>query len=520
MATISPYRTALKLGRPKPEHIKNLLDQDRVTAYWTYWDIYRNVEEAFTLVMRSDTGNEIARRYVPSARTIIEATNRYLAKDLTITPQPLVKMPDGSQIAADPTATAQVMKLLNDFIVREELHAKFMSMKRWLLIRGDAVFHLMADDTKVEGQRLRIVEVDPSSLFKIEDPADSERILGTYIVSIVDNDDGDAIAQRQAYYKEDNGTISSKLEFFETDGWDDRFPLAPEDLKPVPAPSWAAQSNLLAGIVLPSQITTIPVYHYRNNREGNAAYGVSELQGIETLIAGINQTATDEDITIGLQGIGVFYTTSGRPRDAQGNEVDWVIAPAVMIELESQTDKIGRLDGAKDIKALLDHSGYLEAKARETTGTPDVAVGKVDVQVAQSGIALAIQMAPIISKNEEKEVELKGKSDQMLYDIVNGWLPAYEGVDPKGLQVLCTFGDPLPVNRAEVLKEIIDMVTAQLIPIQFAQKLVQEKLGYQIPADAFNQLVAESSQMLDATGARIDVAATGGPPAPGDAPAL
>jgi hypothetical protein len=531
VAPVSPYKTALNLGRPKPDYIKNTLDQDRVAAYWTYEDIYRNVEEAFLAVMRNDDGDEVSRRLVPSARTIIEATNRYLAKDVTVTPQPLVTNPDGSTVNADPATIAQVMKLLNDFMSREEFHAKFMSMKRWMLIRADAVFHLMADDTKLPGQRLRLTEVHPGSYFKLTDEADPERITGVYIVNIVDNDDGDPIAQRQAYLKEDNGTISSKLEFFESDGWDDRLPLGPDDLKPVAPPAWAGTLPLLNGIVLPSPITTIPVYHFRNSREGVEPFGVSEIQGIETLLAGINQTATDEDIAVALLGIGVFYTTSGRPRDDQGNEVPWYIAPAAMLELEGQNDKIGRLDGAKDITPLLDHSAYLESKARETTGTPDVAVGKVDVQVAQSGIALSIQFAPIIGKNEEKEVELKGKLDQMWYDIVNMWLPAYESVDPKGLQLLTTFGDPLPVDRAATLKEILDMVTAKLIPIQFAQKLVQEKLGYQIPAEAFNQLVAEQGQMLDATGMRLDAAAAGGPPpaagaapggppVPGDAAAL
>lgn len=510
MAIISPYATALKLGRPKPSHIKNTMDQDRVTAYWTYSDIYRNVEEAFIAVMRDDDGDEISRRYVPAARTIIEATNRYLAKDITVTPQPLVTMPDGTSVEVDQAIMLAVMKLLQDFMVREEFHAKFMSMKRWGLIRGDSVFHLMADDTKEPGKRLRLVEVDPGSYFTKTDPSDPERITGVYLVSIIDDDEGEPIAQRQEYRKEENGAIFSQLTFWAADGWDDRAPLSEEDLEAVDPPEWAANLPLLEGITLPSPITSIPVYHFRNNREGTEPFGTSEIQGIETLLAGVNQTATDEDVAIALQGIGVFYTTSGRPRDDDGNEMPWVIAPAGMIELEHKDDKIGRLDGAKDINSLLSHSGYLESKARETTGTPDVAVGKVDVQVASSGIALSIQFAPLLGKNSEKEVELKGKCDQMWYDVLNMWFPAYEGIDPKGMTVLTTFGDPLPVNRKEVLAEIIEMVTAKLIPIQYAQKLVQEKLGYEIPAEAFAQLVEEQATMLDSMAPRLDAEAAAG----------
>lgn len=526
MAPVSPYQTALKLGRPKPDHVTNLTDQERVTAYWTYWDIFRNVEEAFAVVMRDDEGDEVSRRYVPSARTIIEATNRYLAKNPAFVPQSLATLPDGSTVEPDAATVAQIMKFIGDFVKREEVHIKIMSLKRWMLIRGDAVFHLLADDTKPEGTRLRLVEVDPSGYFQVADPIDPARITGVYLVSLIDSDEGDIIAQRQEYRKITTqeeaaefgapiGTVYSRLSFYESDGWDDRAPFTDEDLKPVAPPAWAAKLLLTQGMALPAQITSIPVYHYRNNRDGTSPYGTSELQGIETLLAGINQTATDEDISIALMGIGMFYTTSGRPRDEQGNEQPWIISPGVMFELESKEDVVGRVEGAKDINALLAHSGYLEDKSRETTGTPDIAVGRVDVKVAESGIALSIQMAPILSKNQEKELEIAGKTDQMLYDIVNMWLPAYEGLgDPGGVTVLTQFDDPLPRDRKAILDEIVQLVTNKIISVQYAQKLVQERLGYEIPADEFNNLVDEQNQMLDSVGTRLDAEAGGGPPAP------
>lgn len=518
MAPLSPYTTALKLGRPKPDYIKNQADQNRVAAYWTYWDIFRNVEEAWTQVMRDDEGNEIARRYVPAARTIIEATNRYLGRDVTVTPEPLATAPDGTQIApAEPDVLA-LMKLFGDFWKREEVPTKFASFKRWSLIRGDAVFHLMADDTKPDGTRLRLVEADPSTYFPIEDPADATRITGVYLVTIVEDDEGGAIAQRQSYLKQDNGTIISKLEFFETDAWDDRAPFTVDDLSPVAAPSWAAALPIVAGITLPNQITSIPVYHCRNNRSGTEPFGVSELQGIESLLAGINQTATDQDISVGLQGIGVYYTTSGRPRDAQGNEQEWIIAPASMIELEGPDDKLGRVDGVGSVQPLLDHSNYLESKARETTATPDVAVGRVDVKVAESGIALGMQMSPITSKNEEKELEFKSKLDQLWFDMVTMWLPAYEGLADVGIRLSTTFGDPLPVNRQEFLNEVVLLITNKIISIEFAQQIIQEKLGYKFPPDMLKAIADEQAALLDSTAVRLGQEAAGNPP-PGNPPA-
>lgn len=504
MAAVSPYATAIELARPAPTHIVNEQDLQRVTAYWTYWDVYRNVAEAWEAILRDDEGDEVSRRRVPTARTVIEATNRYLAKNPAVTSNPLSVAPDGTEVTAPPEVVAQVMKLWNDFAVREEFWSQFISMKRWMLIRGDGVFHVMADDTKPEGTRLRLEELDPSTYFTIVDPIDPLRVTGCYIVTIVDDDEGEPIAQRQSYIKNpDSNTIFTKLEFFEEKSWDDRLPLTAEDLEPVDPPSRFAGSTLLAGFELPSPIDSLPVYHFRNNREGNLPFGTSEIQGIETLLAGIIQTATDEDITITLTGVGVYVTTSGKPRDAQGNEVEWAIAPAHVIELESQEDKFDRVKGVDTVTPLLEHLGMLEGQALKTTGTPDIAVGSVDVKVAESGIALAIQMAPILAKNLEKEMELKTKVDQMLFDLVNKWFVAYEGLNPGGVSLKVMFDDPLPTDRKATLDEIIALVTAKLISIAYAQRLVRERLGIEIPADMLTEIAAEQTQLLDAAGGRL-----------------
>ena len=521
MAPVSPYATALKLERPAPAHVNNELDQQRVQAYWTYEDIYHNVEEAFIAIMRDDEGNEVARRYIPTARSLVEAVNRYLAKDIQFTPDPLVTAPDGTQTAPDPAALQQVLKLLGDLVKREEVMSKFLSLKRWMLARGDACWHIMADDTKPEGTRLRIEELDPGAYFPIASPTEPSRVTGCYVVTIVDDDEGEPIAQRQEYRKimtpEDAakygvpvGSVFTRLSFYEEDGWDDRLPFTEEDLKPIDAPAWVGDIPLLDGYALPSPIASLPVYHYRNDRSGNAPFGRSILQGIETVLAGVNQTATDEDQAVGLQGIGVYWTTSGRPRDAQGNEVEWVIAPAAMLELEDKEDKIGRVEGATNITSLLQHTEFLKVSARESIGIPDVAVGKVDVQVAESGIALAIQMAPLLSGNEERELEIKTKTDQLLYDLINMWFVAYEGLNPMGVTFSTSFGDPLPLNRKEILEEIIALVTNKIISIVYAQKLLQERLGYTIPAEELTAIANEQQTLLDPTGSRLDTEAAGG----------
>lgn len=521
MPAISPYATAQILGRPRANWVPSVVDGDRVQSYFTYEDIYHNVSDAFLAILRVGE-DEVGRRYVPSARSIIEATNRYLAKNLTY----ISSIPPDVTLSDEDVALT--MRALQDLLKREEFTPKFLSMKRWMLIKGDALLHISADPSKPEGSRVRITEVSPEFYFPLYDTVDAERVIGAYLTTIVLDDEDEEIAQRIEYRRIINedmaaefsapvGSVFYRVGYFETDGWDDRGPeFTAEDLAPVEAPSWAAPAagapDHLAGYALPAQITAIPLYHFRNNRRGASTFGTSELQGIETLLAGVTQTLTDTDLAAALQGIGVYWTDSGRPRDAQGNEEDWVVAPANMIELEKD-GKLGRVQGVgrDGIGAMHDHAARLKAEARETTATPDVAVGVVDVQVVASGVALAIQMAPIISKNAEKEEELSNKLDQLLYDLLNGWLPAYEGLNAGGLVVEAVFGDPLPVNREAIVKEVTELVKAKVISAQFGAQIVRDKLGYDIdPAAMAAQVGQEAQALLDADGAQLDAAAAGG----------
>lgn len=530
MVTTSPYATALDLARPRPGWVPNPNDNERVAVYQTYADIHNNIKEAFSAKLRSPDGEEISFRYVPGARTIIEATNRYLAKN----PQIVSETPP--DVTANEQAAALNMRFLEDLFTREEFGPKLLSLKRQMLIKGDALFHVSADPSKPDGSKLRVTEVPADSYFPITDSVDSERVTGAYLVTIVLADNGTTeIAQRVEYRKvittEDASTFGSpigsifyRVGYFEVDKWDDRGPEFDEtDLKLVEVPSWAVPAvgslDYLTGYALPSQITAIPLYHFRNNREGTQMWGRSELQGLETLLAGVIQTTTDEDLAVGLQGIGLFATDSGQPRDDQGNVVDWVISPGSVLELMAGS-KFWRVDGVTTVQPLVDHINQLTSQAREVSGTPDIAVGRVDVAVAQSGVALAIEMAPILAKNAEKEEEIRTKLNQMLFDIVNGWLPAYEGVDFAGVIVTIVFGDPLPINREAILAEVVGLVTAGIISKKFAIQIVKDKLGYDIdPVVMAAEVAAEQAEALDAAGARLDAAvAAAGTPASEAAP--
>jgi len=519
VVALNPYSTALALGRPAPTYVTNVADKDRVQAYWTYRDIYNNVAEAFAALLRA--GNDLKSiRYIPLGRALIEATNRYLGQDLTWT----MEMPAGQPTASD-EVIAEIEAWLAALFKREEFNAKFGSAKRTMLISGDAILQVSADPNKAPGTRLRITELEPEQYFTIEDAVDAERVIAVYIVTLTTSADGQTtVAQREEYrriltqgmatqYSTPMGGIYYKLGFFEQDKWDDRFPLSEADLSPVPVPPWYTQTDALVlqlqGYALPAQITAIPLYHFRNTRMG--PFGLSELQGIETLLAGVIQGATDEDMAVALAGLGVYATDSGGPKKDDGSDDDWVIGPAAVMELDPDK-KFWRVDGVTSVSPMQDHLGYLRGQAQESTATPEAAMGRVDVVTAKSGIALMIEMAPVLAKNREREdSQLKPKLDQFMFDLLNGWTPAYEQRQPVGLVVTSSFGDALPVDREAVIKEATEMVTAKIIDAEFARQYLQDRLGIQFPVDMAKRMAAAAQVELDAVGARMDaeVAATG-----------
>jgi len=525
MVAVSPYTTALSLGRPKPTHVRDgAEDLDRITAYDTYEDIWTNIPEAFAALLRQGD-DPISRRYIPAVRGIIESVNRYLALNPEISWTGIA----GATISDEQMAEFQAR--VNLTLAREEFAIKFMAMKRWGLIRGDACLMLSADPNKAEGTRIRITEVPANQYFPIYDPTDGERVIGCYLASIVLNDDDEDIVQRIEYHRvltEEQaalyndapvGSIFYRVGYFELDGWDDRQP-DPDDLKPVEVPEWAqpdpdAETSPLAGFALPAQITSIPVYHFRNNRRGGieGRFGTSELQGLETILAGMIQNSTDEDMTIALMGIGMYWTDSGKPRNAQGQEVEWVIAPGTVIEVEKD-GKLGRIEGVGSVQPIQDHMAHLKAEARDAAAIPAIAAGARDPNADQSGVALRIEFMPILAKNAEKESELSSKLTQMFYDLAYMWFPAYEQWEPPQVQPAILFDDPLPVDRAAVLKEVTDLVTARIASISWAQTYLAEKLGYKFSSNMLNEIVAEQEQLLDATGSRIGEEA--GPPPVGD----
>lgn len=497
--------TALSL--PVPSWVTDTDDQKRVAAYDGYDAMYENNAGTFSLSLRGDEDRPV---YVPSARRIVEATARYLGKGWSFSVASLT--PDPQSAASD---AAGITLNFNQLLVREEFLSKLTSLKRNFLKRGDALFHITADVAKLPGQRISIREISPRTFFRISDAADETVTVGCYIVDLLLADDGRTqIARRMEYRYQPDGLVATKLGFYEPAGWDDRWVGHPA-LKPVAAPAAYVDPRfaaLLTGTTLPHSVTQIPVYHFKNRSDSAEPFGTSQISGVETLIVAVNQGATDEDVTLALQGLGCYVTDAESPINADGSEGNWIIAPGEVLEVRAGST-FQRISGVTSVVPFQEHLGYLDTSMKEATGLSNTAIGQVDSAVVASGVALRLDMAPILAQNQESESEILGRLDQMFFDLMTMWFPV-DGVSvPAGLAVVNSFTDPLPIDRAATIAEVTSLVVSGLMSREFAIEYLGAKLGYQFPADMLQQV--ETEQDTVASRMYAEIAGSGVPNAPG-----
>lgn len=483
MADFTPYSTAVPYFNVLPQWA-SAEDQARVASYSFYEELYWGHPE--TLVA-SKKGSDEDPIHIPAGRSIVDAIHRYLAVDWNFSVE------GGATPEEQSVARGAFLRLFR----RESMWSKFATQKRYGLIRGDAIWHITADPNKEAGSRISIYELDPASFFPIYDINDLDRVVGCHIIEFV-LDNQKQVIRRQTYRKEVDadgqftGLITSELALFELSGWDDRvYGTVPADIKLV--------AQIEPPTPLPTEIKQLPIYHWKNVRNPADPFGSSALRGIERLLASIDQTISDQDLAVALNGLGLYATDSAGPVDEDGNDVNWIISPGRVVELTPGTS-FARVNGITTVQPSLDHANYIEQKAREGLGVPGIAVGDVDVKTAESGIALAIRMSPMLSGNKEKELEILGVTDQMLFDLQTMWFPAYEQITfGPTIVVTSTIGEPIPQNRASTIQEIIALSTCvpPIISLEMAQAELA-KLGYEFPAGSVDALIAQQARLAEA----------------------
>lgn len=465
----TPYSTVKPLLDDLPYWVPEE-EQERIASYFKYDDIYWNVKESFKLALVDEDAGPI---YVPRARTIVDTTSHYLLKGLTIV------APEGSK---------ELVEALDKLFKRERFYSKFHIAKHAGVARGDFVLHVTADETKPEGKRISINSVHPAAYFPVYDDWDPDKLVKVHLAEQFERNE---TGQKKTYIRRltysyvqvgSNRRVQREEGMFEEKDWFD------------PAKQRKVR-QLLKTELLPEGITTIPVYHFKNIDWDGEDYGRSELSGFERLLQGINQTVTDEEVALALEGLGVYATDAAGPVDPETNtEMPWTISPAKVMQVPLGS-YFKRVEGVGTVTPMLDHIRYLDETLFEGSATTDVARGAVDAMTAQSGIALAIKFLPTLAKITERDHAGLGTLDQLFFDW-KAWHNAYEGQDFGDVEIEAKIGEKLPENRTEKLNELNNMLDRHVISLEYYRQQMEE-LGYKFPDDMAEQIAKEQLEKFE-----------------------
>ena len=454
------------LGR-LPDYISDDIEKERVASYAFYEDVYWCVPETFKLSQRGSNTDPI---YLPSGRQIVETLNRFLCPDPAVIVDPAFGTPEQQGLATETFA---------NFADREKFFSKFNTGKRYGLIRGDQVWHIWADPLRPEGSRVSIYQIDPGSVFPVYQENNIDVIIGYHIIEQFVNQLGKVFVSRMTYMKQTEQGGPSPIIYskaiYDVDDWGG--PGMEQDPSPVQV--------IQAPIQLANPIDALPIYVIPNFDEPGSIWGSSEMRGIERIFAGLNQGISDEDLALALEGLGVYATDAGTPLDDDDNPVAWNLGPGRVVEL-SVGKKFWRVVGNGSFAPYQQHLKFLTDQIDMTFGHSSVAKGEVDVATAESGVALMLELGPILFRAAEREVAINAITQQMLYGL-GKWFSAFEGTQYNSLWEVTKwrmhYGARVPSNSQQDFNNLMTIAskTPQIMPMVWIRQELA-KLGFNIDA--------------------------------------
>lgn len=487
------------LAARTPKWIHDSVEGRRVAAYGVYEDIYWSQPETFAITQHAAEKPPV---YIPSGRIIVETLNRHMAHSLNFAIDPEMGTPNDQALA---------QQMLDDLIRRERFLSKFNMAKRGGIIRGDWAFHIYANEEREEGSRVSVYPIHPGTLFPIYDPSNIDIIIGWHIAEAILLDDETYIS-RKTYRKlteaEGPSPITYEHGIYEVDNWG-----GPGD-DPAEIKLLRVEVPLTT---LPDPIDHLPIYHIPNFTEDGTLWGSSEMRGLETLFNSQQQNVSDEDVSLAMDGLGMYWTDGGTPVDEDGNDIPWNLGPGRVAELP-EGRKMGRLSGLGSVAPYQSHVDWLQGWAERGRGITDVATGSgFDVALAESGVALAIRLAPILSSAEEREQVISDRLGNMFHDMKK-WYAAFEDGAFNNLveavRITTTYGPKLPVNEEKYVNELMALNGAGILPASYVRDELR-RMGRTLPDEAtMVKLLADEAASAaqistDTVGARMDAEAGG-----------
>jgi hypothetical protein len=482
---ITPYATAMKYYTGDVSSLHGEYEGQRLASYDLYDDLFNNLPETATLLIRGTDDRPVL---VPTAKRMINTLSRYVGKNWTYLMEAVSVDEDGDPVVADAEAVEDARRAMESLFRRERLEAKFHTGKKAFLRRGDWCWMISADPEKLPGRRITVQEIDPRTYFPLQtDIEDLSRLTGCEIrEEILEGEDVAIKVQRWIkaghvdYAEGWDGDIGYECLVYAAEDFD----TAPKVLRVV------AALEALPGV------KALPVYHIKNNEEGGDPYGHSDLAGLESVLAGVNQAASDEDLALAIAGLGMYWTDAGAPVDEDGEPSNWNLGPAEVVEVGAG-GKFERVQGISSVEPSQTHIKFLQTEAYGTVGISDVAMGTAS-QV-EAGVSLALKLSPVFDAADEKDRAINGVWTQLLHDL-RDWFAVYEGtpMDMVDFTSVTSSEDRMPFDREARFTELMELFKSKLVSISFVHNELNARFGYTLDSSEAEAAIAAVAQLAAA----------------------
>lgn len=485
--TITPYSTALPFIAPAslPAWL-NEYEAQRIASYNLYWDLYSNSPLTYNALLRGTDEKPVL---IPTAKRIINTLSRYVGKGWGYTVDP---------IAGTPAERQAAIEAFDVLFKRERILSVFSAGKKAFLAKGDWVWFLSADPEKAPGTRISLQSIDPSVYFPITAEEDPTKIVGQMMVEQFLAQDGKTVLiKRQRWLKYTHPEHSN----YEQIPGDVPFDIVYDSIT-LKQENWdnekAETIAILAPLEVVEGINRLPMYHIKNNEQNDNPYGVSDLSGLETIVADINQTVSDNDLALAMAGLGMYVTDSGAPIDEETGEVeDWILGPNRVVEI-GDGKKFTRVNGVTNLAESILHLEVLKESAYGTNGITNIALGAQGANIQESGVALALRMSPLFDTADEKDLSINDVMSQLFWDL-KMWFRVYEQIElgEAIIRSSVTGGERLPFDRASRFAELQTLLASGIVDIEYVQNQMVTEFNYTFP-DGFLARVQAANQAAQA----------------------
>ena len=499
-ATAMPYVVAASAGGWTDEY-----DRQRLLSYDLYDDLYNNDPSAYRLLLRGTNEKPI---YVPTAAKLIRSLARYVGKGWGYSCIATEADETAGIEASTPEQLTLAQSAFGNLFNRERLLSVFRAGVNEWLRRGDWLWYVSADPLKREGRRISVRPVDPRRYFPVNgDLSDLSRLTGQQLIEETLLPDGKTVAlQVQTWLKSTDPAHPNYGQEEPPEGFPILYGIDLYDVADFTDPTKRKRLSSPVPAALIEGISTLPIYHIKNNESTDDPFGRSDLAGLESIMAGINQSTSDEDLSLALMGLGQYWTNSGAPVDEQTKQpTGWKLGPNRVIEVDEDAG-FHKVEGITSVEPFQDHIGFIGGEAASTMGLSDVSIGTAQNINAESGIALAIKFSPTLDTVRAKNDTVNAVLTQMLHDL-KSWFLVYEGWDmgTVDVQSVTEDGDLLPFDREARWKELMEGITNKVFTPAYAVKVLEEEFGYEFPEGYAKELeaaAATSAADLDPFAAR------------------